>query len=45
MAKVGLQLVPNWSVIEAQLGRDWCSNGVCLRPKYNPIGYPIERRD
>ncbi len=28
MAKAGLQLGPNWSAIEAQLGRNSCPNGM-----------------
>ena len=42
---MGLQLSPNWSAIEPQLGRNSCPNGVRLRLKYNPIGYSIARRD
>ena len=38
---MGLQLVPNWSAIEPQLGPDSCSISVWLRPKCNPIGTPI----
>ena len=41
---MGLQLGPNWSAIEAQLGRNWCSIIVYLRLKYSPIGYSIELR-